>query len=533
MLATCTRITLTTPTGSSSTISQAIGWTNVKDFGAKGSGKSTDDDTMVVQQCINLAQMTRGVVYFPPGAYFISAPLVVTSPCTLLGINNQSGFTVTGGQVVPGGFSALAPIPGIEALCITNTNDVIVENLNVIVVPPTTAGSGIHVQASLRVSIRNLALLGVWNGIDVDGSGDVTVEGVRIVPANVATSGRFGVRAQSGAGPTTLITCVVDQTQNLFGDPSLNLHTVDAFVIQLGYQTMTLNSCAAIAALHGFLSQNAGGAAPNFFQILGCRTYNCQVGIGLLDGQVAFVDATELIFDSTSTGPSATAYGLQVSSAYSEGPVVLTNVIVNGNSFNGAVGMDIEGGTLVVVNGGSVLNIGGDGIAVSSVANSAFAVNGLAATGITMSAVHVLAAHAGNLTLTGLAVTASNIGVTVDAAATGAVLVDGCAFANLTGQSINNPGGAIGPNLVPAKRRFVNNVGYNPAGVVFNPPVTSLTVINNSGVDQFVYLHGGAISIVKVNGVTLAGPSDTVLVPASGSLQIVATGTAHWTWFGN
>src|SRR6185437_7942329 len=51
-------------------------WFNVRSslYGATGDG--TTDDTAAVQAAINAAGPTGGTVYFPPGDYLISAPLV-------------------------------------------------------------------------------------------------------------------------------------------------------------------------------------------------------------------------------------------------------------------------------------------------------------------------------------------------------------------------------------------------------------------------------------------------------------------------
>lgn len=47
---------------------------NVKtDYGAVGNG--TNDDTTAIQNAINGASSTNGIVYFPDGTYKVTAPL--------------------------------------------------------------------------------------------------------------------------------------------------------------------------------------------------------------------------------------------------------------------------------------------------------------------------------------------------------------------------------------------------------------------------------------------------------------------------
>jgi polygalacturonase len=48
---------------------------NVKDYGAKGNG--TDDDTVALQTCLNLAAVNGNDVYLPAGTYKTTAPLVL------------------------------------------------------------------------------------------------------------------------------------------------------------------------------------------------------------------------------------------------------------------------------------------------------------------------------------------------------------------------------------------------------------------------------------------------------------------------
>lgn len=81
---------------------------NVKGFGAKGDGLS--DDTVAIQRALTAASIAGGTVYFPPGVYLISAPLVVLAAVTLVGGNYggvTSGSSDTLGSVLKASSAAL------------------------------------------------------------------------------------------------------------------------------------------------------------------------------------------------------------------------------------------------------------------------------------------------------------------------------------------------------------------------------------------------------------------------------------------
>lgn len=61
---------------------------NVKDFGATGNG--TTDDTTSIQNAVNTAATTGGVVYFPPGSYLISSTINMLNWVALKGEGRAS-----------------------------------------------------------------------------------------------------------------------------------------------------------------------------------------------------------------------------------------------------------------------------------------------------------------------------------------------------------------------------------------------------------------------------------------------------------
>ena len=60
----------------------AVGWVNVKDFGAAGDGST--DDTAAIQDAIDWAYANgRQVIYMPSGQYRTTAPLYLDPPGNL------------------------------------------------------------------------------------------------------------------------------------------------------------------------------------------------------------------------------------------------------------------------------------------------------------------------------------------------------------------------------------------------------------------------------------------------------------------
>lgn len=67
-----------------------LGWFNVKDFTATGNGVT--DDTADIQAAINAIPASGGVLFFPPGRYRISAPLVLKSYVHVVGSEPASRY---------------------------------------------------------------------------------------------------------------------------------------------------------------------------------------------------------------------------------------------------------------------------------------------------------------------------------------------------------------------------------------------------------------------------------------------------------
>ncbi len=76
---------------------------NVKAYGATGSynGSTGTDDTAAIQSAINAAHAALGgIIYFPPGAYLISAALTIYSNCIVMGAGASALGVFTSGSTI-------------------------------------------------------------------------------------------------------------------------------------------------------------------------------------------------------------------------------------------------------------------------------------------------------------------------------------------------------------------------------------------------------------------------------------------------
>ena len=100
-----------------------------------------------------------------------------------------------------------------------------------------------------------------------------------------------------------------------------------------------------------------------------------------------------------------------------------------------------------------------------------------------------------------------------------------------------NGTGSISDGGTGASKFVQANVGYNPRGSITPPAVPASTVAanNTTGVDCMVFIAGGTISQVTINGVaTGIGVTNMgYFVPAGGSIAITYTVAPTWKWFGS
>jgi Pectate lyase superfamily protein len=123
---------------------------HTKNFGCAGNG--TTDDTVNFQSAINAAMSSGSRLIIDPGTYLISAPLVISSPMTMLGAGHSKSIIKL----------ASGTIDGID---VTSLSPVQLENFRVKGVSGATAGSLIKVApSSVDAAYESFRDLSVENG---------------------------------------------------------------------------------------------------------------------------------------------------------------------------------------------------------------------------------------------------------------------------------------------------------------------------------------------------------------------------------
>lgn len=187
---------------------------NVKNFGAKGdwNGTTGTDDLAAILAAFNwTASANRGTLFFPPGAYYVSAPIdisIISSFVHLCGCMGASTIVgnfpdyiikryLLGSNAVSGGHV-------VEKLTIINQH---------------ASGGGIRLGVSVGAAIRDCDITANF-GIDTDnsdtfgppgdpgaywGSLDICIENCHLRPYNALAAGSTGI-ARDSNGPTTSCT---------------------------------------------------------------------------------------------------------------------------------------------------------------------------------------------------------------------------------------------------------------------------------------------------------------------------------------
>lgn len=162
-------------------------WTDVHAFGAKGDGKA--DDTEAIQRAIDYAAATtQGIVFFPPGAYRITARLKLDRNVDLMGVgvgfgsqiipSGTDGITILGSDW-PGGYGFRNHIKGLtimmnyaddrSAIVIDHAYTIKIENVFVF---HAGTGGGISLANASHITMADVSVycadMGVGTGITVN-----------------------------------------------------------------------------------------------------------------------------------------------------------------------------------------------------------------------------------------------------------------------------------------------------------------------------------------------------------------------------
>lgn len=76
--------------------------------------------------------------------------------------------------------------------------------------------------------------------------------------------------------------------------------------------------------------------------------------------------------------------------------------------------------------------------------------------------------------------------------------------------------------------------GYNPVGPITAPdlPASGTAVVNSYFVDMMVYISGGTVTEIAVNGVSTGLTAGSIYLPVGSSLTLTYSAAPTWTWVG-
>lgn len=103
-------------------------------------------------------------------------------------------------------------------------------------------------------------------------------------------------------------------------------------------------------------------------------------------------------------------------------------------------------------------------------------------------------------------------------------------------QIVAGTAGKISINTGSTGYRVANNAGYNPVGHGVNQPAvpaSGTAQTNQSGVDCMVYVTGGTVSAISVNGTATGLTSGAVRVPGGQTITLTYSASPSWVWMGD
>ncbi|WP_165452447.1 right-handed parallel beta-helix repeat-containing protein [Paenibacillus thalictri] len=170
---------------------------NVKDYGAKGTGRMGENDAVFIQSAIDAASPTGGTVFLPPGKYNIKSAIQLKSNVRLLGAGAEASVIKI--DYDANGISMVSSLSEINYFAVEHLT---FEGTGV----PTGSSSyiqterGILLQGVKNGLIANCIFKTIVNGVHLNNTTNVTVTGCtfRNVIGDGANEG-IGVLCQSGS----------------------------------------------------------------------------------------------------------------------------------------------------------------------------------------------------------------------------------------------------------------------------------------------------------------------------------------------
>lgn len=408
---------------------------NVKDFGVKGDG--TTDDTTAINSCIS-GSAAGSTIFFPPGTYLISAPIVLYPSRSYVGAGHSHANTTIIKQKNSANVTNAANLTGLLVAQAWSTNStscdlpVRIENLCIDGNKTNNASStacGI-VLTNYRSWIVDCDILNApKDGIrltDTTANGTTTVSNTcvenRIMNCHIDSPGLDGVRNVAGNGNSNtdgyLLNCIISNV----GGSGINLDRAAGWHIRDNHlYTIPVHGINANAAYGTFITNNY---VEDFGGQSTAASYYAGIAVTQLTGRQSTVTGNYVGCNETSASVGGYQY-VSVSSAFGSSD---SHVVVTGNMTHAPASPTNKGIAFVyaAAGGGSTSIIYDDNNDVDGV-NSALFNDGSAtvrsanlanATG-TLTVGH---GGTGATTLTGLVVGNGTSAMTAVAAPTGTVV---------------------------------------------------------------------------------------------------------------
>lgn len=213
---------------------------HTKNFGCAGNG--TTDDTVNFQSAINAAMSSGSRLFIDPGTYLISAPLVISSPMTMLGAGQSISIIKL----------ASGTIDGID---VTSLSPVQLENFRVSGVSGATAGALIKVgPSSVDAAYESFRDLSVENGFIAINMNNAILWSIdRCVIDSPAS---IGVLVQSLSNP--------DEGDSSISNTIFRISSTGSAIWQTSSGGLRVENNKFLAGQHGYvLALNAGASTSD------------------------------------------------------------------------------------------------------------------------------------------------------------------------------------------------------------------------------------------------------------------------------
>lgn len=462
-------------------------WIDVRAYGAKGNGVT--DDTVALNNALYAASTSNGVCYIPhTGNYYvITTPLIVYgnthvkldghiilgsgANCTMIYMNGVANVIIDGRGFLHGNSAGQTVI----------------------------AIGGIYVDYSTNVTIRdiNIAYCASWP-VNTVGSTDVFVENCALYSSG--NSCEFAAGSSNCWFIGNLVYAIADEGIAFYGGV-YNSGAIGNIVTgsTVGTGISVLNDSGQPAACHDIIiSDNI--LYSNYYSGIECNS-----GIGAFDPHYNIKIHNNLCHHNNQ-GNFGGQGGIHIGHAY------LVNISGNtihhdGNGANASYGIRIQNASSSVVITGNLIGDEGQGGALG---------------------VGVNIEGAPYILITG------NMFYDSQATKTTAYHVNG------TGSYIvirdNFFDAAIGAkiNISGTYCIFEDNLGVNPVGPVSSPgiPASGVAIDNPRPYQCRVFINGGTLSDIKIDGVSTGSTAKMVLLGAGENITLVYSAAPTWTWLG-